>query len=77
MALAPFVGTSFSVGVTDFVLREALGWGLPVFSIDPNAPPPHRGVRALRAPAEELLPELCRRLGVAEPASSADPGTYS
>jgi hypothetical protein len=30
MALALFVGTSFAVGVTGLVLREALGWRVPV-----------------------------------------------
>jgi NAD-dependent SIR2 family protein deacetylase len=64
MALALFVGTSFAVGVTDLVLREALGWRTPVFSIDPAAAPPAPGVTALRAPAEELLPAVCRELGI-------------
>jgi NAD-dependent deacetylase len=64
MALALFVGTSFSVGVTDLVLREALGWRTPVISIDPAAAPPLPGITALRAPAEEILPAACRELGV-------------
>jgi len=66
MALAVFAGTSFSVGVTDLVLREALGWGLPVVSIDPAPPPPVAGITALRATAEELLPAACRELGIGE-----------
>lgn len=65
MALALFVGTSFSVGVTDLVLREALGWRTPVISIDPAAAPPLPGITGLRAPAEEILPAACRELGVA------------
>jgi NAD-dependent deacetylase len=63
MALAVFIGTSFSVGVTDLVLREALGWRLPVLSIDPAAPPPLPGVTAVRAAAEDALPAACRALG--------------
>lgn len=65
MALALFVGTSFSVGVTELILREALGWRLPVISIDPGAAsPPARGVVSIREPAEVLLPAVCRELGV-------------
>lgn len=65
MALVLFVGTSFSVGVTDVILREALGWRVPVVSIDPGAAdPPSRQVLTLRAPAEEILPAACRALGV-------------
>ena len=63
MALAVFVGTSFSVGVTEVVLREALGWRLPVFSIDPGATaPPASGVTVVRARAEDVLPEVVREL---------------
>lgn len=65
MALAVFAGTSFSVGVTDLVLREALGWRIPVVSIDPAAPPPVSGVTAVRAAAEDVLPAVCRELGAA------------
>ena len=64
MALTLFVGTSFSVGVTDLVLREALGLHTPVISIDPAAAPPLPGSTGLRAPAEEILPAACRELGV-------------
>jgi NAD-dependent deacetylase len=67
MALAVFAGTSFSVGVTELVLREALGWRLPVLSIDPAAPPPVPGVTAVRAAAEDVLPAVCRELGIAAP----------
>ncbi len=67
MALALFVGTSFSVGVTELVLREAQGWRLPVISVDPGAAaPPARGIVLVREPAETLLPEVCRELGVEE-----------
>ncbi|MES1244565.1 MAG: Sir2 family NAD-dependent protein deacetylase [Acidobacteriota bacterium] len=63
-ALTLFAGTSFSVGVTELVLHEALGWRTPVVSIDPAAAPPVRGVTAVRAAAEEILPAICRALGV-------------
>ena len=64
MALALFVGTSFSVGVTDLVMREALGWQLPTISIDPGAATPPPGATVLRQPAEELLPAVCEELGI-------------
>ena len=67
MALVIFAGTSFSVGVTDLVLREALGWKVPVLSIDPAAAPPWPGVTGVRAGAEEVLPEVCRELGIELP----------
>jgi len=68
MALALFVGTSFSVGVTDLVLREALGWRLPVISIDPGAgAPPAPGVLLIKEPAETLLPAVCEELGATRP----------
>lgn len=66
-ALTLFVGTSFSVGVTELILREALGWRTPVVSIDPAAAPPVSamlGVTAVRAPAEAILPAVCRSLGI-------------
>jgi NAD-dependent deacetylase len=61
-ALTLFAGTSFSVGVTELVLREALGWRVPVVSIDPAAAPPVPGVMAVRTAAEEILPAVCREL---------------
>ena len=64
MALVIFAGTSFSVGVTDLVLRQALGWKVPVLSIDPAAEPPWPGVTGVRAGAEEVLPAVCRELGI-------------
>jgi NAD-dependent deacetylase len=63
-ALTLFAGTSFSVGVTDLILRESLGWRVPVVSIDPAATTPHHGVISLRAAAEEILPAVCRELGI-------------
>jgi NAD-dependent deacetylase len=70
-ALTVFAGTSFSVGVTELILREALGWRTPVVSIDPAAAPPVRGVTAVRAAAEEILPAVCRALGITTTMPSA------
>jgi NAD-dependent deacetylase len=58
-----FVGTSFSVGVTDLLLHSALERGAPVFSIDPASPAPSSAVVSLRVRAEDMLPALCARLG--------------
>lgn len=53
-----FVGTSFSVGVTDLVLRAAHARGVPMISVDPGAtaPPLSEGMTHFQAPAEEILP---------------------
>ena len=59
-----FVGTSFSVGVTELLVESALSRNKPVFSIDPHAPTPIPGVIALRAPSETLLPGVLRGLGI-------------
>ena len=56
--LVIFVGTSFSVGITDLILEQALGRGVPVFSIDPGGVRPDPAVQVLREPAETLLPTL-------------------
>ncbi|HUO85722.1 MAG TPA: Sir2 family NAD-dependent protein deacetylase [Thermoanaerobaculia bacterium] len=60
--LVLFVGTSFSVGVTELAVRTAQGRGIPTVSIDPVGTPP-RGVTAIRDPAEVVLPEIVARLG--------------
>lgn len=64
-ALFLFVGTSFSVGITDMFLRIAAEKGAPSYSIDPaGSPPMGFPVERLPAAAEELLPmvvsTLCR-----------------
>ncbi|HVS16175.1 MAG TPA: Sir2 family NAD-dependent protein deacetylase [Thermoanaerobaculia bacterium] len=60
---ALFVGTSFSVGVTDLLVRSIAGRGAPVFSLDPGAlRPPYSGVRVVALPAEGALPELVAAL---------------
>ena len=59
-----FVGTSFSVGVTELLLRAAVLRGVPRLSVDPGGArqPPWTGIETLGAAAEELLPEVCGRL---------------
>lgn len=58
-----FVGTSFSVGVTDMFLQAALFSRIPVFSIDPSGFRPHYRLEAIAEKAEELLPAVASRLG--------------
>lgn len=54
-----FVGTSFSVGITDILLRMATEAGVPIFSVDPtNEPPPYFRITHLAQPAEVLLPTV-------------------
>ncbi len=61
--LVLFVGTSFSVGITDLLLNVAWRNGAEAFAVDPAPPPrPTPGVRFLRAAAEELLPTTVKRL---------------
>lgn len=64
-----FVGTSFSVGVTDLFLRSALLRGVPALSIDPGGAPSPAGNRLIRLaePAEEILPQACAELGAPLP----------
>jgi NAD-dependent deacetylase len=60
-----FVGTSFSVGVTDVILQSGIATGAAMISIDPGAHrQPHRGLRHLAVPAELVLPAACRELGL-------------
>ena len=62
-----FVGTSFSVGVTDLFLRGGLMSGCPLLAIDPGAAAsPHSSVKLLREPSEILLPEVCERIGATQ-----------
>lgn len=58
-----FVGTSFSVGITDLYLRAGHRRGIPMLAIDPNASLTQSpGLQNLTAPAEELLPAVCSLL---------------
>ena len=61
-----FVGTSFAVGVTDLFLQRGAHRSIPMFSVDPAATRSPRWAQliALQAPAEELLPAVCRQLGI-------------
>ena len=63
--LVLFVGTSFSVGVTELLVGAAARRGVPRLSIDPGATrqPRWTGIETLAVPAEELLPDACRLLG--------------
>lgn len=74
--LVLFVGTSFSVGVTDAVMWAAATRRVPIFSIDPAAPTTARDlpVTCLSAQSEELLPELCTTVGARyEPSAGYTP----
>jgi len=64
MALMLFVGTSFSVGVTEIALHRALFGKVPAFSVDPGgAAATYPWVTDVEAAAEELLPDVRRRIG--------------
>ena len=56
-----FVGTSFSVGITDLLLQSAWRGGAEVLAVDPS-PHPLPGVRFLTAAAEAILPAALARL---------------
>jgi NAD-dependent deacetylase len=61
-AVVLFVGTSFSVGITDLLLDLAWSRGARAFAVDPaSAPRPTPGVRFLSATAETLLPAIVER----------------
>lgn len=58
-----FVGTSFSVGVTDLIVQYASARSARVLSIDPGASaPPYSSVKVLSEAAEDLLPATVGRL---------------
>ena len=58
VGLLLFVGTSFSVGLTESLLRGARGRGIPVWTIDPSTDAAPLGVRRVNAAAEVALPAL-------------------
>ncbi|MDI1450945.1 Sir2 family NAD-dependent protein deacetylase [Polyangium sp. 6x1] len=63
--LVIFAGTSFSVGVTDFVTKLALRRRVPIFNIDPTPRISEPGILSIAAGAEVALVEVCKQLGVA------------
>ena len=67
MTTTLFVGTSFAVGVTALLVQAANLREVPGYSVDPGADPNRTppGIELIRAPAEELLPAVCERLGAA------------
>lgn len=63
MSTMVFVGTSFSVGITDIALSHCVHGGHRGFVIDPFLDaPPHPQLTLIRAKSEELLPELVKAL---------------
>jgi NAD-dependent SIR2 family protein deacetylase len=63
-ALVIFAGTSFSVGVTDMVMRSAAHRGVPIYNVDPTPRVSHGRVHNIAAGAETVFPALCEMLGV-------------
>jgi NAD-dependent protein deacetylase/lipoamidase len=61
--LVLFVGTSFSVGVTELVLEAARKTRARVYSIDPAGRAPDPSVHDVRAGAEVALPTVAAALG--------------
>jgi NAD-dependent deacetylase len=63
-SLVLFVGTSFSVGITDIVLTTAYQRRTPTFSVDPGGSqaPGIYNVTAIEEPAETLLPRAVELL---------------
>jgi NAD-dependent deacetylase len=57
-----FIGTSFSVGVTELILEAARKRGRPVLSVDPATATVQPGINPVCARAEELLPAACEAL---------------
>lgn len=64
MRLLLCVGTSLSVGVTDFLQSAASSRGAPAFLLDPGARPPAAALETVhvRRKAEDVLPEVCDAL---------------
>ncbi len=58
-----FIGTSFSVGITDILLNMARQHGSPILSVDPGSTEAPDEVEPLRIASEVVLPEVCTALG--------------
>lgn len=63
-SLVLFIGTSFSVGITEILLRAAYARRTPAFSIDPGGgrAPASYGVTTIEEAAEAVLPDTVRLL---------------
>ncbi|MDA8020800.1 MAG: RNA polymerase subunit sigma [Thermoanaerobaculia bacterium] len=57
-----FIGTSFSVGVTELFLQSSMVQKIPAWSIDPSPVPSYYPVDVVRAKAEDVLPSVVDRL---------------
>lgn len=64
--LVIFIGTSFSVGVTELVLHFAEQRNVPTFNIDPTPRVDTPHIVSIAAGAETALVEVCRALGIAD-----------
>lgn len=53
-----FIGTSFSVGVTELFLQSSMAKSTPAWSIDPAPVPSYYPVEVVRGRAEEVLPQI-------------------
>ncbi len=60
--LVVFIGTSFSVGVTERITQLALKHGAQVFSIDPAGLQPNSRIQVVAERAEVLLPRIVASL---------------
>lgn len=63
-SMALFIGTSFSVGVTDYLVRAVAGRGKPVLAIEPASPVGGYDdvITFVRGDAEVVLPKVVRGL---------------
>lgn len=68
-----FIGTSFSVGITDILLHASRRRGVPVFSVDPGGTAPPRSVEPIRLGAEIVLPALYQALAGHDDPSGGTP----
>lgn len=60
--LVVFVGTSFSVGITEMAVIAATMRDTKVWSIDPHSAPPEGAGTWLQGKAEEVLPDIAKKL---------------
>lgn len=61
--IAIFIGTSFSVGITDSIYRDHLYRGVKMWSIDPFSQPEYPNINWIQEKAEVFLPDLVAQLG--------------